>query len=179
VITAPIPGSGHSKFVLPHNRNLAKVLERQAQITVNSKYRSFCHNSRMSFTPFVMESTGFIHQEGMRLHKIFEKRNAEVWKINDEGILNYFTRCLLCVLQKANASNINKRYMEIIAGPHTIDQNTIYRSTYIRPMIIYTSAHRTKQRLSYFHKDECSHHSPQDSASHHNPIQVDLLLKIK
>jgi hypothetical protein len=41
-------------------------------------------------------------------------------------------------------------------------------------MIIYTSAHRTTQRLSYFHKDECSHHSPQDSTSHHNPIQVDL-----
>jgi hypothetical protein len=69
------------------------------------------------------------------LLKIVAKRTAEVWKINDEGILNYFTRCLLCVLQKANASNFNKRYMETIAGPHTIDHYTIHRSTYMENMI--------------------------------------------
>jgi hypothetical protein len=46
-----------------------------------------------------------LKQEGMRLLKIVAKRTAEVWKINDEGILNYFTRCLSCVLQKANASH--------------------------------------------------------------------------
>jgi hypothetical protein len=37
-------------------------------------------------------------------------------------------------MKKPNASNMNKRYMEIIAG-HTIDHNTIYRSTYIENMV--------------------------------------------
>jgi hypothetical protein len=58
----------------------------------------------VSQQPYVLYSIchRFIHQEGMWLLKIVAKSTVEGWKINDEGILNYFTHCLSCVLQKAN-----------------------------------------------------------------------------
>jgi hypothetical protein len=64
-----------------------------------------------------------------------ENRTAEIWKISETGVYQYFVKSLSCVLQKANASNINKRYQEIITGVHALDYTTAYRATYLENMI--------------------------------------------
>ena len=75
------------------------------------KYEPLCNlappDKRLFFTPFVLESS-------------------------ETGIYQYFVKSLSCVLQKANASNINKRSHEIITGVHALDYTTAYRATYFQ-----------------------------------------------
>jgi hypothetical protein len=68
-ITAPVGGSGHAKFALPKNRRLTDAQGRQANDTVREKrknYEPLCNlapaDKRLFFTPFVLESTGYLHE---------------------------------------------------------------------------------------------------------------------
>jgi hypothetical protein len=103
------------------------------------KYEPLCNlappDKRLFFTPFVLESTGYLHEDAVNFLNLLAKRTAEIWKICETGIYQYFVKSLSCVLQKANASNINKRYHEIITGVHALDYTTAYRATYLENMI--------------------------------------------
>jgi hypothetical protein len=67
-ITAPVGGSGHSKFALPKDRRLTGTQGRQANDTVREKRKKYeplgnlaPPDKRLFFTPFVLESTGYLH----------------------------------------------------------------------------------------------------------------------
>jgi hypothetical protein len=73
-ITAPVGGSGHGKFALTKDRRLAGTQGRQANDTVREKrkkYEPLCNlappDKRLFFTPFVLESTGYLHEDAVNV----------------------------------------------------------------------------------------------------------------
>jgi hypothetical protein len=67
---------------------------RQANDTVREKrkkYEPLCDlappDKRLFFTPFVLESTGYLHEDAVNLLNLLlaTKRTAEIWKISETG----------------------------------------------------------------------------------------------
>ena len=135
-------GSGHAKFALPKDimvHTFSFSLLQYRWPVSSACLLTLCNlappDKRLFFTPFVLESTGYLHEDAVNFLNLLAKRTAEIWKISETGVYQYFVKSLSCVLQKANASNINKRYHEIITGVHALDYTTAYRATYLENMI--------------------------------------------
>jgi hypothetical protein len=77
-------GSGRAKFALPKDRRLIGTQGRQANDTIRKKrkeYEKLCNlapaDKRLFFTPFVLESTGYLHEDAVNLLNLLAKRTVE------------------------------------------------------------------------------------------------------
>jgi hypothetical protein len=64
------------------------------------KYEPLCNlappDKRLFFTPFVLQSTGYLHEYAVNFLNLLAKRTAEIWKISETGVYQYFVKFLVC-----------------------------------------------------------------------------------
>jgi hypothetical protein len=77
------------------------------------KYGQACEDAGFVFIPFIIESSGYMHEEALALLRTAAKTASAVRSIDGESIYQFFLKRISICFQRAIAENINRRSAQV------------------------------------------------------------------